>query len=233
MAQLLHSGGPPFVVVQRQSVAFAPRGPRIMAGDGTTAELLAERDRLVAEQNALHVSTIEPETEIRYNQYTSSISRLDVLLAERGNSHLTDSDVELSFDGSALAMSTGQAWTAVSGRPTASGGFDYSPSRQRLQDVGPIPAGTYWLDPDELVNLSERWLFSWRYEVPWGTHRITIHPFDSTHTFGRGGFFIHGGTVPGSAGCIDLTTRMASFARTLGAIPRPAKVKLNVQYPTQ
>jgi hypothetical protein len=232
VAQLLRSYGSPSLPVQRQPVGTARGGPQIMAGDGTTPELKAELDRLVAERSALHVSTIEPETELRYNQYTSSISRLRVLLAERGDSTLPDSDVELTFDGSNLDTSSGQAWAAVSGRPDASGGFDYSPARQRQQDLGPIPAGTYWLDPEQLVNLSERWLYSWRYESAWGTHRITIHPFGSTRTFGRGGFFIHGGTSPGSAGCIDLTTGMASFARTLGSIPRPAKVKLNVRYPT-
>jgi hypothetical protein len=178
------------------------------------------------------VSTIEPDTENRYNQYTSSISRLNPLLGERGDSRLPDADVALTFDGSTLATSSGRTWPAVSGRPDASGTFDYSPARQRLRDAGPIPAGTYWLDPDQLVNLSERWLYSWRFEGAWGTHRITIHPFDSTRAFGRGGFFIHGGSSAGSAGCIDLTTGMASFAQMLGAIPRPAKVKLHVQYPT-
>jgi hypothetical protein len=36
-----------------------------------------------------------------------------------------------------------------------------------------------------------------------------------TETYGRGGFFIHGGSVPGSAGCIDLWTHMESFATDL------------------
>jgi hypothetical protein len=79
--------------------------------------------------------------------------------------------------------------------------------------------------------LSERWFYSWRYEDAWGSHRITIHPFDTTHTFGRGGFFIHGGTTPGSAGCIDLTAGISSFARALGALPPRTKVKLTVRYP--
>ena len=37
----------------------------------------------------------------------------------------------------------------------------------------------------------------------WGNYRITIHPFTTTETYGRGGFFIHGGDQLGSAGCID------------------------------
>lgn len=222
----------PIVAVQRQSEAPAAggRGPRIVAGNGTTAELQAERDRLRTERDALHISTIEPQSEMKHNQYTAAIRRLDVLLAERGNSRLPDAGVDLTFDGSHLSMSTGPSWSAVSGRPDASGRFDYSPARQRLENVGPIPAGVYWLDARQLVDLSDRWLYSWRYEDAWGTHRITIHPFDSTRTFGRGGFFIHGGGTPGSAGCIDLTSGMASFARRLGTLPRGAKVKLHVRY---
>ena len=46
-------------------------------------------------------------------------------------------------------------------------------------------------------NLSYNWLYN-----------IT----SLTDTFGRGGFSIHGGDVPGSAGCIDLTSGMPGFA---------------------
>ena len=110
------------------------------------------------------------------------------------------------------------------------GSFDYSPQRQRDQGEGPLPEGDYWVDPRQLANLQERFLYSFRFEDSWGTHRLTIHPFDSTHTFGRGGFFIHGGTAPGSRGCIDLTSNMADFANWIARIPRGQKVKLHVDY---
>lgn len=237
LVYLQHAAGNGAVshAIQRQ-VTKAPiqtLEPEIRPGNGTTAELRAERERLERERATLHVSTIDVESEIRYYRYTALISRLDVLLAERGNSTLTDADVSLVFDGATLSISGSpiDVWTAVSGHPSAGGAFDYSPARQKMKDVGPIPAGIYWLDPSQLVDLSERWLYSWLYETAWGTHRITIHPFDTTHTFGRGGFFIHGGTTPGSAGCIDLTTSMASFARQLAATPPGRKVKLTVKYP--
>ena len=228
------------LLVQRQADApapapapapAAPAGPDMNPGNGTTAELRAERARLQGELDHLHVSTIEPETELLYNRYVRSIARLDVLLAERGDSALPDAGVTLTFDGTTLTMSGVGSWPAVSGRPDASGGFDNSPSRQHLEGVGPIPAGQYWLDPTQLVDLRDRWFYSWRYESAWGTHRITIHPSDSTQTFGRGGFFIHGGTTPGSAGCIDLTGSMAAFAKKLGALPPGVKVTLVVRYP--
>ena len=216
---------------QRSSVKLrhSPPGPKSTLA---TAQLrnYGRTNRLVRERQHLHVSTIEPATELRYNEYTHSIRRLDVLLAERGNLSLADAGVDLLFDGATLTMSSGQSWPAVSGRPV-NGAFDYSPSRQRVEDVGPIPAGIYYVDPTQLVSLSERWFYSLRYEHAWGTHRITIHPFESTVTFGRGGFFIHGGATAGSAGCIDLTSNMSSFASRLGVLPPGTKVKLTVRYP--
>ena len=62
-----------------------------------------------------------------------------------------------------------------------------------------------------------------------GSHRITIHPYDDTATYGRGGFFIHGGAEAGSAGCIDLTSRMSDLAELIRGYPEP--VQLTVQYP--
>lgn len=49
----------------------------------------------------------------------------------------------------------------------------------------------------------------------WGNFRLTIHPYPSTQTHGRGGFFIHGGSVPGSAGCIDLMVNIDKFVERL------------------
>ena len=150
-----------------------------------------------------------------------------------GNSTLTDATVELTFYGHYLNLSgdgINISWPAVSGRPDARGGFDYSPERQRQQNVGPIPEGDYWLDPRQLKDLREKWFYERYYESGWGTHRITIHPFDTTRTFGRGGFFIHGGTAPGSAGCIDLTSNMAAVAAYLATTPPGRKVVLHVRY---
>ena len=39
----------------------------------------------------------------------------------------------------------------------------------------------------------------------WGEYITWFTPIDNTNTFGRGNFSIHGGSSPGSAGCIDLT----------------------------
>jgi hypothetical protein len=122
----------------------------------------------------------------------------------------------LIFDGRSLRT----IWTrkllifnAVSGRPDAEGRFDYSPARQRISNEGPIPEGEYWINPEELQD--NAW---WRFRNPrdsWGDHWITIHPYPYTETFSRGGFFIHGGSEYGSAGCIDLASNMRRFVKAL------------------
>jgi hypothetical protein len=40
----------------------------------------------------------------------------------------------------------------------------------------------------------------------WGAVRAPLTAEDGTNTFGRGGFFLHGGKYPGSQGCIDVTS---------------------------
>lgn len=127
--------------------------------------------------------------------------------AERYNPTLAAcTTLSLTFDGSKLTLTDGKkidSYRAVSGRAASTGKFDYSSARQRVHGAGPIPEGIYWINPLEL------WENAWWKPAPtraWGNFRITIHPFNTTVTFGRGGFFIHGGSVPGSAGCICLTT---------------------------
>jgi hypothetical protein len=122
------------------------------------------------------------------------------------------------------------SYPAVSGSPDSRGGFDYSATRQRTRNAGPIPEGVYWIRPDEL------WENAWYKRASvgaWGDYRITIHPFTTTTTFGRGGFFIHGGATRGSIGCIDLTSNMNSFAQDLikESGLRKCQIHLTVEYP--
>ncbi len=187
----------------------------IHAGEGTTDELRAERDRLVRERDAG-----------QSGDYDALIEKLDRRIGERSNSTLPDATVSLAFDGRRLTMTgtTNDSWPAVSGRPDSSGSFDYSQARQHQESTGPIPEGVYWIDPGQLHMM-------WLYSEGWGYWRITIHPFDTTHDFGRGGFFIHGGSTPGSAGCIDLAWHMNDFADVLRRIGGDKKVKIIVSYP--
>ncbi|MDR5813402.1 DUF2778 domain-containing protein [Caballeronia sp. LZ033] len=124
--------------------------------------------------------------------------------------------LSLSFNGSALLVHAqrGRSYPAISGKPLIGGRFDFSPARYRTRSQGPIPPGRYWIQP------SQMWTIKW-YKAglrsKWGNHRITIHIFPGTETFGRGGFFIHGGVYARTAGCIGLRSRMEDFVRDLKA----------------
>ena len=113
---------------------------------------------------------------------------------------------------------------AVSGRPLDDGSFDYSSERQKIGSVGPIPEGDYSID----LNATQQWsklsfiqktaaIFdAGRFPggtIAWGSERVDIVPLDR-NPFDvrlRYGFTIHGGSNPGSAGCIDLTTHDRAF----------------------
>jgi len=147
------------------------------------------------------------------------------------------SRIELMFDGSFLRATGTKAalvFHAVSGKPNEKGEFDYSTERQKIAYKGPIPAGEYWVQP------SQMWQNNWFKSIvrtprsAWGNFRLTIHPYPNTQTYGRGGFFIHGGAAPGSAGCIDLTVNIDSFVekltKELEGLPE-CYIPLTVRYP--
>ena len=185
--------------------------------------------------------------------------------SERYEAALDDAPFQLVFTGDHLTKRGSGAettWAAVSGKTApayggAYGGagfggyeqleFDYSVDAQRAHDKGPIPEGIYWLDPTELHDM-RFWHHAPNPAYPfessgWGKHRITIHPHISTQTYGRGGFFIHGGDSPGSIGCIDLWDHMEDFVPVLedeadraeaavddGSAKRGTKIELTVDY---
>lgn len=155
--------------------------------------------------------------------------------AERGNPTVpacARASISLRFDGRFLTMAgdTRKTCPAVSGRPDDRGNFDYSSARQQIPNAGPIPPGQYWVRPSQMWT--NRW-YNIASRAAWGDHRLTIHVMPGTRTFGRGGFFIHGGNRAGSAGCIDLQSRMEDFVRDVAAATKAAPdcyVPLTVRY---
>lgn len=124
--------------------------------------------------------------------------------------------LSLTFDGTTLKLSGGKgdkSYLAVSGVP---GPRSLEQERyqymQKEADFGPIPEGKYWIRLDEIQS---NWLGRRRSQKAWGNHWVTIHVYPGTKTHKRGGFFIHGGTEPGSIGCIDLTSEMDILVRDL------------------
>ncbi|WP_279612141.1 tlde1 domain-containing protein [Burkholderia latens] len=103
-------------------------------------------------------------------------------------------------------------------------------NRHQAENVGPIPPGRYWIQPSQMWT--NRW-YNLASRAAWGDHRLTIHVMPGTSTFGRGGFFIHGGTHAGSAGCINLHAGMENFVREIEDATKGApecRVPLTVQY---
>lgn len=50
-------------------------------------------------------------------------------------------------------------------------------------------------------------------KIAWGEYRWRLNPIKGTNTHGRGDFYLHGGSTPGSIGCIDLVTESGDFAK--------------------
>jgi len=79
------------------------------------------------------------------------------------------------------------------------------PAAEDLEDKGPIPSGSYFVDMNKLSN--PHWLrdiYNTLRYGDWGDWNVPIAPCSGTDTHNRKGFYIHGGAIPGSAGCIDV-----------------------------
>ena len=69
--------------------------------------------------------------------------------------------------------------------------------------------------------------------IAWGNFRCPITPIKGTNTYGRSSFYIHGGGIAGSIGCIDLLLNMTDFIRTFEEWKSRTKnnsLKLTVKY---
>ena len=134
----------------------------------------------------------------------------------------------------------GLSWEGTSGIPGSQ-----SSEFQSVKKEGPIPEGTYILGNTQSytpsifisINILERLNLYSRWEgtgtlggrKSWGTIRTWLTPTEETNTYGRGGFSIHGGEEPGSAGCIDLTDKNDSFHNWLKSY-NDKPIQLRVKY---
>jgi hypothetical protein len=143
----------------------------------------------------------------------------------------------LRFDGKMLELAQGdrtiRRWSGVSGRPGYQGA-----EHQGAKDAGPLPQGQWLAQQSRFERIGAygavaglmgrgTWPGS---TASWGRFRIWLEPLESTKTYGRSGFSIHGGVSAGSAGCIDLTSSMEDFARHFLAYGRD--MTLVVEYPS-
>lgn len=206
------------------ALVVSTKGPTIHVSLGTTDDLEKEAARLQSEY-----AELPDKTDSLAQEYVKSLKKIANLLIERSNSPLTDCPAELMFNGKHLLFIDHQnesiaKWDAVSGRKKSDGTFDYSQEYQHVEDAGPIPEGIYWVSPSELT-------FMWNFLLwsSWGLRFLPIHPFDSTHSWGRGRFRIHGGSTPGTMGCIDIAGQTGSFKKAIQGYSA-CKIKLFVYY---
>ena len=132
------------------------------------------------------------------------------------------------------------SWDAVSGDVDSA--HRTQPGLQGVRDRGPIPEGMYSFNPaliqnyDRHVNALDKLAGlvaargGWRGgRASWGNNRVELTPYPSTNTYGRSGFYIHGGKTPGSRGCIDLCSRADDFFSVVGT--DPGSLDVDVDYP--
>ena len=140
----------------------------------------------------------------------------------------------LKFNGRRLGLYENgkllRSWNAVSGRERFQ-----DKKYQSVKDKGPLPEGVYALRMRRYQEISVKDVFwghfsfgAWPGEKEaWGRQRICLDPSLEMDTLGRSGFSIHGGSFPGSAGCIDLTNQMDDFARWFTANNKDVIIKVD------
>jgi RHS repeat-associated protein len=154
---------------------------------------------------------------------------------------------------------TRSSYGAVSGRAQEDGSFSYSEENQAQKGTGPIPDGLYSINPQNtqkilkdgpindggVTNLNAvvngiAGMFgvgSWPGATyAWGYERVWINPSSVAVTnpitgevVQRTNMSIHGGAVPGSAGCIDLHKNAPAFFKRLNE-SNSSFIRLNVLY---
>lgn len=112
----------------------------------------------------------------------------------------------------------------------------------KQKDAGPLPEGKYLVGPLETRNGQPEEIGAWEAfwykltgqvedetsqnkqfckntilsRISWGNYRLRITPTGGQKMYGRGDFYVHGGSLAGSHGCIDLTDAMDDFAKFFG-----------------
>lgn len=129
----------------------------------------------------------------------------------------------------------------------------------KQKDAGPLPEGQYSVgpletrsgQPEEIGALEAFWYkLTGQVEddistnrqfckntilsrISWGNYRLAITPTGGQKMYNRSAFYVHGGSLAGSHGCIDLTDDMEDFAKFFGvwsSANKKTKMPLIVKY---
>ncbi len=148
----------------------------------------------------------------------------------------TPADCSMNYDGVNLNMRKGsyldRSVPAYSGLAKCQ-----RPEDLDKQNCGRLPEGMYYAKQEDRQKYNEtlenfKNLFnrgSWPGgTTSWGDERVWLTPDENNNMMGRGGFSIHGGTVPGSLGCIDITKYTPELSEYLDSCQNV--VPLQVKY---
>lgn len=69
----------------------------------------------------------------------------------------------------------------------------------------------YWGEYEKIGEKHEFNMGTMQDQIAWGNYRMPISAKQGTQTYGRGSFYLHGGGIPGSIGCIDLLDKIDEF----------------------
>jgi hypothetical protein len=145
----------------------------------------------------------------------------------------------MRFDGSQLALfgaPTPAMFAAVSGlranNPHNRDHRDHTgPASQSTPEVGPLPEGSYFVNPGEVQRMGFN-------TGVWGPVRVPIHETVMTelarrwHTSRTGGFFVHEDVGrDGTAGCVGLQRRQDTLAVFARISASTEQIPLTVRYP--
>jgi len=123
----------------------------------------------------------------------------------------------VTFDGKMVTARDDNGEIIFSSRGTSGKIGKMNPKYQKCPNVGPIPEGEYSFDPGDFSKAGIYRTLQWYFRgIDWGTYRVPLTPSPDTKSkfegWGRtGDFFIHGGRVEGSAGCIDIGNKDIEF----------------------
>jgi hypothetical protein len=140
--------------------------------------------------------------------------------------------------------------TACGGAPTDS--YLNNPRDVGIADNGPIPEGEFQFRVGRLVTFSAaeqtQMFLGGHYTDPlgaslhggdWGAGRVALEKIrvlpgrrGCGNTATRSGFYLHGGVIPGSSGCIDIgNAGIDSIVRLLSAHRAPVRVRVRYTHP--
>jgi uncharacterized protein RhaS with RHS repeats len=98
-----------------------------------------------------------------------------------------------------------------------------------IPNYGPIPEGKYSVDPQKTNKRTLlKGMAGWGSTSAWGSQRTPIEP-SGHNAGGRYEMYMHGGTTPGSIGCVDMTSYNDAFHDWLADQSGP--VSMDVDYP--